>query len=199
MLDVWHLENILARLYEMMVSHFDKPDLYGYDYADFCRKCLDFDSELSCYLETPQRYGYGSDTIFYIGVNTFELLYHYIVEQEDFDLALDLLQPEFNFDSLILRMGEVEQSSGRRMKGKAFLCSLRDFLSETQKWATVYSMRAHSSIDKELAMRERPIFSILLGSENQYRNKVARFDFSRFFSDKYDKRAEFEKRADVCF
>ncbi|MDP3451732.1 MAG: hypothetical protein Q8R90_02145 [Bacteroidales bacterium] len=155
------------------------------------------DKEIADYYREPQRHEYLTNVSVQLSAVTFKELFMFIIEQNDFALALDFIQPKLHLNNLLQTMKTIEESLGVKFCSIEFIGLLRDFRSEIYKWAAVYSSRINSTIDKEMAKREIMTFSLLwdeksrnetLGEGSGYYDTAGKssFELSNFFVDEYD-------------
>lgn len=145
----------------------------------------------------PQQHGYGKNGNIQLSDQIFEDLYKFIIEEEDFALAIDFIQPKLHLNHIIQTIQTIEEYQRIRFSSFDFIVSLRDFRTEIYRWASVYSSRINSTIDKELAKREVTTFSLLCDEKS--RVSILReeaniykaadknsFELSNFFIDEYN-------------
>jgi hypothetical protein len=92
---------------------------------------------------------------------TFEKLHEFIIERNDFELALDFVQPKLHLNFVIKTMKKVETHLEESFSSMDFVVTLRDFRAEVYKWAVVYALRSHSSMEQEMAKRTCMTYSLL--------------------------------------
>ncbi|HOG19743.1 MAG TPA: hypothetical protein PLQ69_06085 [Paludibacter sp.] len=195
--DAWRLVNVILRLYKVIANCYDLCNLYIDKKSLVLKKWIDKDKEIVNYFRKPQRYGYGTNVSVQLSDHIFEKLYKFIIEENDFPLAMDFIQPKLHLNNLIHTMRTVEENANMKFSSIDFMVSLRDFRSEIYKWAAVYSSRINSTIDKEMAKRKIMTYSLLCEAKsnnnileeetNQYAiaDKNS-FELSDFFIDEYD-------------
>jgi len=194
--DAWRLVNVIFRLYKVIANCYDLCNLYIDQKVILLEKWEDKDKDIANYYLKPQRYEYGKNVNVQLSDRTFEELFKFIIEQNDFALAMDFLQPKLHLNHLIQTMKTVEEYMGVKFSCIDFIVSLRDFRLEIYKWAAVYSSRINSTIDKEMAKRKIMTYSLLCDEKN--RNRILReesgnykaaennsFELSNFFIDEY--------------
>ncbi len=195
--DAWHLVNLILRLYKVIANSYDLCVQYIDQKLILTEKWELQDKEISNFYLKPQRYGYGRNMSVQLSDQTFEELFNYIIEQDDFALAIDFLQPKLHLNNLLQTMQTLEEFMGIKFSCFELIVSLRDFRTEVYKWAAVYSSRINSTIDKEIEKRkimtfsilceERRSLSILKEETGYYKATVNRsFELSRFFVDEYN-------------
>lgn len=198
--DAWHLESVILRLYKVIANSYDLCSLYLERKMILLERWEEMDKEIANYYLVPQRHEYFTNVSAQLSAHTLEELLMFIIEHDDFALALDFIQPKLHMNNLIQTMRTIEESFGVKFSSIYFLGLLRDFRSEICKWAAVYSSRLNSSIEKELAKREIMTFSLLcdekqsydtLGEDSgEYKSAINNsFEFSNFFVDEYDSRS----------
>lgn len=198
-LDAWRLVNVILRLYKVIANCYDLCNLSFEQELLLPEKWMDKDRQIANYCREPQRYEYGTNVIIELSARTFEKLHEFIIERNDFALALDFVQPKLHLDLLIRAMKKVEECYGWEFASIGFMVSLRDFRAEIYKWAAVHASRINSSIEKEMARRKISSYSLLCEGKNSgstireeadgypIADKNA-FDLSDFFVAGYDTR-----------
>ena len=195
--DAWHLENVILRLYKVIVNSYDLCSLYMEKKVILLEKWVEKDKEIASYYMEPQRHEYLTKVIVQLTPLTFEELFMLIIEENDFALAMDFIQPKLHLNNLFQTMKTIEESLDVKFLSIEFIGLLRNFRSEIYKWAAVYSSRINSTIDKEMAKREIMTFSLLcdeklrnytLGEDNGNYDSAGEnlFNLSNFFIDEYD-------------
>ena len=196
-LDAWRLVNVILRLYKVIANCYDLCTLYIGKKVLLPEKWMDKDREIANYCREPHRYEYGANVIIELSGRTFEKLHEFIIERNDFALALDFIQPELHLNLLIKTMRKVEAYLGMEFESICFMVSLRDFRAEIYKWAAVHASRINSSIEKEISRRNISAYSLLCEDKNSgiiileeaegypMADKNA-FDLSDFFVAGYD-------------
>lgn len=196
-LDVWHLENVIFRLYKVIANCYVLCTQYVQKNVLTPETWVEKDRKIAGYFREPQRYGYGEDVGIELSGRTFEKLHEFIIERNDFALALDFVQPKLHLDLLIRAMKKVEECYGWEFASIGFMVSLWDFRAEIYKWAAVHASRINSSIEKEMARRKISSYSLLCEGKNSgitireeaegypMADKNA-FDLSDFFVAGYD-------------
>lgn len=195
--DVWRLVNVILRLYKVIANCYDLCNLDIDQKVILLEKWEDKDKEISNYYLKPQRYEYGKNVNVQLSDRTFEELFKFIIEQNDFALAMDFVQPELHLNHLIQTMKTVEEYMEIKFSSIDFIVSLRDFRLEIYKWATVYSSRINSTIDEEMTKRKIMTYSLLCDEkskssilrEDSGNYKAAEnnsFELSNFFIDEYN-------------
>lgn len=197
-LDTWRLVNVIFRLYKVIAGCYDLCHLYAEKKVLLPEKWMEKDREITGFSREPQRYEYGTDTKVELSGRTFEELHRFIIERNDFALALDFIQPKLYLNLLIKTMKKAEAFLGTKFSCFDFVVSLRDFRAEIYKWAAVFATRNHSTLEKEMSKRQITTYSILC--DQKYRGMILReetvelnrtgkigFDFSGFFQEAYGK------------
>jgi len=195
--DAWRLVNVILRLYKVIANCYDLCSLYIDKKVILLEKWEEKDKEIANYYREPQRYEYLTKVSVQLSARIFEELFKFIIEQNDFALAMDFIQPKLHLNHLIKTMKTIEESVETKFSSIDFIVSLRDFRSEIYKWAAVYSSRINSTIDKELAKRKIMTYSLLCDEKS--RSDTIRedsgsydtagkssFELSNFFVDEYD-------------
>jgi len=196
--DAWRLLNVIFRLYKVIASCHDLCNLYLDKRVLLPEKWMDKDREMASYYRRPQRYEYGTEVKIKLSGRTFEKLHDFIIEQDDFALAMDFVQPEIHLNHLIRTMKKVEKYPGMRFSSLGFMVLLRNFRAEIYKWAAVYSSRINSSIEREMAKRQITTYALLCDALNRgitLREETGEyalsdkntFNLSDFFIDGYDR------------
>lgn len=165
-LDTWCLVNVILRLYKVIANCYDLCLLYVHKRMLLMEKWMEKDREITCFFREPQRYEYGRATKIELSDRTFEELHRFIIERNDFALAMDFVQPKLYLNLLIKTMKKVEAQQEMKFGSLGFIVSLRDFRAEVYKWAAVYSARINSSIDKEMARRKTMTYALLCDEKN---------------------------------
>ena len=195
--DAWHLESVILRLYKVIVNSYDLCRLYMEKRVILLERWEEKDKEIADYYREPQRHEYLTNVSVQLSAQTLKELFMFIIEQNDFALALDFIQPKLHLNNLIQTMKTIEESLGVKFSSIEFIGLLRDFRSEIYKWAAVYSSRINSTIDKEMIKREIMTFSLLrdeksrnesFGEDSGNYDSAGKssFELSNFFVDKYD-------------
>ena len=195
--DAWRLVNVILRLYKVIANCYDLCNLYIDQKVILLEKWEDKDNEIANYYQKPQLYEYGKNVKVQLSDRTFEDLFRFIIEQNDFALAMDFVQPKLHLNHLIQTMKTVEEYMGIKFSTIDFIVSLRDFRLEVYKWAAVYSSRINSTIDKEMAKRKIMTYSLLCDEKSNnsilqeapINYKAAEnnsFELSNFFIDEYN-------------
>ncbi len=198
-LDAWRLLNVIFRLYKVIANCHDLCNLYVEKKVLLPEKWLEKDREIADYHRKPQRYEYGTNVEIGLSCRTFEKLHEFIIEQDDFALALDFLQPKIHLNHLIKTMKKVEEHLEMEFSSLGFIVSLHNFREEIYKWAAVYSSRINSSIEREMAKRQITTYSLLCDEPNSgitLREEAGQyavpdkntFNLSDFFIHNYDAR-----------
>ena len=196
-LDTWYLVNVILRLYKVIANCYDLCCLYASNKRLSPEQWMDKDRLIAGYFREPQRYEYGSDVTVELTDRTLEELHDSIIERNDFALALDFVQPKLHLGLLIRTLKKVEEYHGRELASIGFMVSLRDFRAEIYKWAAVYASRMHSTLEREMARRQKMTYSLLCDMQNSeiiLREEVvgcdlqepAVFELSDFFIDDVD-------------
>lgn len=195
--DAWRLVNVILRLYKVIANCYDLCSLYIDKNVILLEKWEEKDKEISNYYREPQRYEYLTKVSVQLSVRIFEDLFKFIIEENDFALAMDFIQPKLHLNNLIQTMKTIEESVETKFSSIDFIVSLRDFRSEIYKWAAVYSSRINSTIDKEMAKRKIMTYSLLCDvtsrsnilledTGNYVTTEKNSFELSNFFVDEYD-------------
>lgn len=195
--DAWRLVNVILRLYKVIANCYDLCSLYIDKKVILLEKWEEKDKEISNYYREPQRYEYLTKVSVQLSVRIFEDLFKFIIEENDFALAMDFIQPKLHLNHLIKTMKTIEESVETKFSSIDFIVSLRDFRSEIYKWAAVYSSRINSTIDKEMAKRKIMTYSLLCDvtsrsnilledTGNYVTTEKNSFELSNFFVDEYD-------------
>jgi len=195
--DAWRLVNVILRLYKVIANCYDLCSLYIDKNVILLEKWEEKDKEIANYYREPQRYEYLTKVSVQLSVRIFEDLFKFIIEENDFALAMDFIQPKLHLNNLIQTMKTIEESVETKFSSIDFIVSLRDFRSEIYKWAAVYSSRINSTIDKEMAKRKIMTYSLLCDvtsrsnilledTGNYVTTEKNSFELSNFFVDEYD-------------
>ncbi len=195
--DAWHLESVILRLYKVIANSYDLCSLYLEKKVILFEKWEEKDKEIADYYQEPQRHEYLTQVSTQLSAHTFEDLFVFIIEQNDFALALDFIQPKLHLNNLIQTMETIEESLEIKFSSIEFIGLLRDFRSVIYKWAAVYSSRINSTIDKEIAKREIMTFSLFcdeksrndfLEEDSGYYDSASKssFELSSYFIDEYN-------------
>jgi len=195
--DAWRLVNVILRLYKVIANCYDLCSLYIDKNVILLEKWEEKDKEIANYYREPQRYEYLTKVSVQLSVRIFEDLFKFIIEENDFALAMDFIQPKLHLNNLIQTMKTIEESVETKFSSIDFIVSLRDFRSEIYKWAAVYSSRINSTIDKEMAKRKIMTYSLLCDvtsksnilledAGNYVTTEKNSFELSNFFVDEYD-------------
>ncbi len=195
--DAWHLVNVILRLYKVIANCYDLCSLYIDKNVILLEKWEEKDKEIANYYREPQRYEYLTKVSVQLSVRIFEDLFKFIIEENDFALAMDFIQPKLHLNNLIQTMKTIEESVETKFSSIDFIVSLRDFRSEIYKWAAVYSSRINSTIDKEMAKRKIMTYSLLCDvtsrsnilledTGNYVTTEKNSFELSNFFVYEYD-------------
>lgn len=198
-LDTWCLVNVILRLYKVIANCYDLCHLFVHEKKLLTEKWNEKDREITNFFREPQRYEYGTETKVELTGRTFEELHRFIIERNDFALAMDFIQPKLYLNFLIKTMKKVEACPGMEFSCFDFVVLLRDFRAEIYKWAAVYATRNHSTLEKEMAKRQIMTYSILC--DPKYRGMILReetghdaldgekdFNLADFFVGGYDNR-----------
>lgn len=196
-LDTWRLVNVILRLYKVIAGCYDLCHLYAEKKVLLPEKWMEKDRKITGFCREPQRYEYGTDARVDISGTTFEELHQFIIERNDFALALDFIQPKLYLNLLIKTMKKAEAFLGTKFSCFDFVVLLRDFRAEIYKWAAVCATRNNTTLEKEMAKRQIMTYSILC--DPKYRGMILReetghypmaeknaFDLSDFFIGAYD-------------
>lgn len=198
-LDTWCLVNVILRLYKVIANCYDLCHLYVHEKKLLTEKWNEKDREIVGFFREPQRYEYGTETKVELSGRTFEELHRFIIERNDFALAMDFIQPKLYLNFLIKTMKKVEACLGKEFPCFDFVVLLRDFRAEIYKWAAVCATRNNTTLEKEMAKRQIMTYSILC--DPKYRGMILReelghdaldgekgFNLSDFFVGGYDNR-----------
>ena len=153
--DVWHLENVLFKLYRIIQSCVDSIDSSAFGLYDLTDSIIwiDKDTLITEIFEKQQYYEYGGLSIVELSEENFIKLRNFIIETEDLGLALDLTEQELNLHSFIIFLKNLNEPFSGCLSSINYLEMLRDFRYEIYKWACFYSNRIGSTIDQEIAKR----------------------------------------------
>jgi len=160
-LDAWHLENVIFRLYKVIANCYVLCTQYVQKNVLAPETWMEKDRKIASYFREPQRYEYGEDVGIELSGRTFEKLHEFIIERNDFELALDFVQPKLHLNFVIKTMKKVETHLEKSFCSMDFVVMLRDFRAEVYKWAVVYALRSHSSMEQEMAKRPCMTYSLL--------------------------------------
>ena len=160
-LDAWHLENVIFRLYKVIANCYVLCTQYIQKNVLEPETWMEKDRKIAGYFREPQRYEYGEDVGIELSGRTFEKLHEFIIERNDFELALDFVQPKLHLNFVIRTMKKVETHLEESFSSMEFVVTLRDFRAEVYKWAAVYALRIHSSMEQEMAKRKCMTYSLL--------------------------------------
>ena len=160
-LDAWHLENVIFRLYKVIANCYVLCTQYVQKDVLTPETWMEKDRKIAGYFREPQRYEYGEDVGIELSGRTFEKLHEFIIERNDFELALDFVQPKLHLNFVIKTMKKVETHLEKSFCSMDFVVMLRDFRAEVYKWAVVYALRSHSSMEQEMAKRPCMTYSLL--------------------------------------
>ena len=160
-LDAWHLENVIFRLYKVIANCYVLCTQYVQKNVLTPETWMEKDRKIAGYFREPQRYEYGEDVGIELSGRTFEKLHEFIIERNDFELALDFVQPKLHLNFVIKTMKKVETHLEESFSSMEFVVTLRDFRAEVYKWAVVYALRIHSSMEQEMAKRPCMTYSLL--------------------------------------
>jgi len=160
-LDAWHLENVIFRLYKVIANCYVLCTQYVQKNVLAPETWMEKDRKIAGYFREPQRYEYGEDVGIELSGRTFEKLHEFIIERNDFELALDFVQPKLHLNFVIKTMKKVETHLEKSFCSMDFVVMLRDFRAEVYKWAVVYALRSHSSMEQEMAKRPCMTYSLL--------------------------------------
>jgi len=160
-LDAWHLENVIFRLYKVIANCYVLCTQYVQKDVLTPETWMEKDRKIAGYFREPQRYEYGEDVGIELSGRTFEKLHEFIIERNDFELALDFVQPKLYLNFVIKTMKKVETHLEKSLSSTDFVVTLRDFRAEVYKWAVVYALRSHSSMEQEMAKRPCMTYSLL--------------------------------------
>lgn len=195
--DAWRLVNVIFRMYKVIANCCDLCRLYTDQKVILLEEWEEKDKEIANYYQNPQHYEYGRDATIQLSDRTFEELFNFIIEQDDFALAMDFIQPKLHLNHLIQTMQKIKEHKGIRFSSIDFIVSLRDFRVEIYKWSAVYSSRINSTIEAEMEKRKVMTYSLLCDeksgksimkedSENYKAVENNSFDLSGFFVDVYN-------------
>ena len=99
--EIWHLENVLFKLYRTIQSCVDSIDpglINLFDFSD-SMTWIDKDTLITEFFEKPQYYEYGGFAVVELSKENFIRLRNFIIETQDIGLALDLTEQELNLHS----------------------------------------------------------------------------------------------------
>ena len=203
--DVWHLENVLFKLYRTIqscVETVDSVSLGLFDLHDSI-SWIDKDTLITEFFEKPQYYEYGSQSVVDLTEDTFIRLRNFIIETQDLGLAIDLTEQELNLHAFVIFLHNLNDTLQGCLSSIPYLEMLRDFRYEIYKWACFYANRIGSTIDQEMGSRKEVTYliaenldSLHIKYRGQDRKSVtitditdveAVFDLSDYFVARYDK------------
>ena len=189
--DVWHLENVLFKLYRTIqscVETVDSVSLGLFDLHDSI-SWIDKDTLITEFFEKPQYYEYGSQSV--------------VDLTEDLGLAIDLTEQELNLHAFVIFLHNLNDTLQGCLSSIPYLEMLRDFRYEIYKWACFYANRIGSTIDQEMGSRKDVTYLIAENLDSlhiKYRgqdrrpvtitditDEEAAFDLSDYFIARYDK------------
>lgn len=198
--DAWHLERVILRLCKVIANSYDLCSLYLEKSVFLLEKWEEVNEEITTFFMQPQQHGFFSNVSVQLTALVFEELLMFIIEQDDFALALDFIQPKLHINRLIETMRVIEDTAGISFSCVNYMILLRDFRSELYQWAAVYSSRINSTIDMEIAKRKVMTYSVLC--EKEHRQEALRevagkyvsasqssFQLSNYFVDDYDSKS----------
>ena len=154
--DVWHLENVLFKLYRTIqscVETVDSVSLGLFDLHDSI-SWIDKDTLITEFFEKPQYYEYGSQSVVDLTEDTFIRLRNFIIETQDLGLAIDLTEQELNLHAFVIFLHNLNDTLQGCLSSIPYLEMLRDFRYEIYKWACFYANRIGSTIDQEMGSRK---------------------------------------------
>ena len=203
--DVWHLENVLFKLYRTIqscVETVDSVSLGLFDLHDSI-SWIDKDTLITEFFEKPQYYEYGSQSVVDLTEGTFIRLRNFIIETQDLGLAIDLTEQELNLHAFVIFLHNLNDTLQGCLSSIPYLEMLRDFRYEIYKWACFYANRIGSTIDQEMGSRKDDTYLIAENLDSlhiKYRgqdrrpvtitditDEEAAFDLSDYFIARYDK------------
>lgn len=203
--DVWHLENVLFKLYRTIqscVETVDSVSLGLFDLHDSI-SWIDKDTLITEFFEKPQYYEYGSQSVVDLTEGTFIRLRNFIIETQDLGLAIDLTEQELNLHAFVIFLHNLNDTLQGCLSSIPYLEMLRDFRYEIYKWACFYANRIGSTIDQEMGSRKDVTYLIAENLDSlhiKYRgqdrrpvtitditDEEAAFDLSDYFIARYDK------------
>lgn len=203
--DVWHLENVLFKLYRTIqscVETVDSVSLGLFDLHDSI-SWIDKDTLITEFFEKPQYYEYGSQSVVDLTEGTFIRLRNFIIDTQDLGLAIDLTEQELNLHAFVIFLHNLNDTLQGCLSSIPYLEMLRDFRYEIYKWACFYANRIGSTIDQEMGSRKDVTYLIAENLDSlhiKYRgqdrrpvtitditDEEAAFDLSDYFIARYDK------------
>ena len=153
--EIWHLENVLFKLYRTIQSCVDSIDpglINLFDFSD-SMTWIDKDTLITEFFEKPQYYEYGGFAVVELSKENFIRLRNFIIETQDIGLALDLTEQELNLHSFIIFLKGLNENIEGCLSSITYLEMLRDFRYEIYKWACFHANRIGSTIDCEIKRR----------------------------------------------
>ena len=154
--EIWHLENVLFKLYRTIQSCVDSIDpglINLFDFSD-SMTWIDKDTLITEFFEKPQYYEYGGFAVVELSKENFIRLHNFIIENQDIGHALDLTEQELNLHSFIIFLKGLNENIDGCLSSITYLEMLRDFRYEIYKWACFHANRIGSTIDCELKRRQ---------------------------------------------
>ena len=154
--DVWHLENVLFKLYRTIqscVETVDSVSLGMFDLHDSI-SWIDKDTLITEFFEKPQYYEYGSQSVVDLTEDAFIRLRNFIIDTQDLGLAIDLTEQELNLHAFVIFLHNLNDTLQGCLSSIPYLEMLRDFRYEIYKWACFYANRIGSTIDQEMGSRK---------------------------------------------
>lgn len=154
--DVWHLENVLFKLYRTIQSCVETVDSVSLGLFDLHDSIfwIDKDTLITEFFEKPQYYEYGSQSVVDLTEDTFIRLRNFIIETQDLGLAIDLTEQELNLHAFVIFLHNLNDTLQGCLSSIPYLEMLRDFRYEIYKWACFYANRIGSTIDQEMGSRK---------------------------------------------
>lgn len=205
LVEVWHLENTLFKLYRLIQSSVDSMDLENTGLFDISGSIawIDKDTLIAEFFEQPQYYEYGDNSRVDLTAENLFRLRNFIIENQDIGLAIDLTEQELNLHAFIIFLKSLDESLSDCLSSIKYLEMLRDFRYEIYKWACFYSNRMGSTIDKEMKKRKELTYLIAENMDNIHikynpqdntpiiiqpvQDDEDMFDLSDYFVARYDK------------
>ncbi len=168
--DVWHLENLLFKLFHTIQELHDSNYLYEVDLFSMSGNIawIDRDTQIAEYFEHPYHYEYDPDSSVQLDAKTFLALRNFIIEHEDIGLALDLTEQELNLHAFIVFLKDLDKMMSGALTSIPYLEMLRDFRYELYKWACFVCNRKGSSIDREMKKRKEETYLIAENMETKH-------------------------------
>ena len=126
--DAWRLVNVILRLYKVIANCYDLCSLYIDKNVILLEKWEEKDKEIANYYREPQRYEYLTKVSVQLSVRIFEDLFKFIIEENDFALAMDFIQPKLHLNHLIKTMKTIEESVETKFSSIDFIVSFNSLV-----------------------------------------------------------------------